>query len=294
MAAFGKPRDVTGKMGTFQSTLVPMDLLGLITSPTGIPIAVSGTSQRTFTVNASVSNPVLYWDGRDFVSLRESKSHDMGTGSTNSVLATTGALATSQTPGAVGMKYYYLGMDTTGALTLAPSTVAPSYVEGPFPGTILGHPGTTRDRVWRYMGFSFMSATTPVFDYFVKSGKYYGFSNHAYAGVDTQPGLITMAVVPAIAGIKISGYCTGAATGQAVELGMATHNVTTNGVVGAWKGQTMGATAPAGTTAVSPNPYPSFTDLPIAISGTSAGLVAHIEATATTVNIHVTSISDVV
>lgn len=289
--AFGNPRDITGKAGTFQSTLVPLDLLGhMLTRP--IPISVSGSSNVTFTVNASVSNPVYIWDGNDFIALKETLSHTMANAATNAgIVAATGVYSAALTPGAVGVKYYYLGLDTAGALTLAYSDGAPSYVEGPFPGTVLGHPGTARDRMWRYVGFSFMSATTPAFDNFTKVGNCYAFSNHAYAGVDTQPGAVTLSVVPAINGIRIGGYVTGAATGQAVELGLATSATLTNAVIGSWKAQPMGATAPAGTTAVSPVPFASFDHLQV----TSAGdIVAHIEATATTVNIVVTKVYDVV
>ena len=283
--AFGNPRTIQGKAGAFESTLVPLDLLGhVLTRP--IPITVSGTSNRTFTVNASVFNPVFYWDGQDFVSLKETIAHSFSTGSTNTALATTGAKATSQTPGATGVRYYYLGLDSTGALALEPSTNAPSYVEGPFPGTVLGHPGVTRDRVWRYVGFSFMSATTPTFNYFVKVGNCYAFSNHAYAGVDTQPGTVTLSVVPAIPGIQVGGFCTGAATGQVVELGLATDATLTNAVVGSIR------LKPAGASAAAVNePYASFDHLETTATG---DIVAQIEATATTVNIIVNRIHDVV
>lgn len=283
--AFGHPRIIEGKGGAFPSTLVPIDLLGLITSPVGIPITVSGTSNRTFTVNASVSNPVWFWDGQDFVSLKETLGHDMGTGSTNTVIATTGALSSSQTPGSTGVKYYYLGMDTDGALGVHPSTVKPSYVEGAFPGTILGHPGVARDRVWRYVGFSFMSATTPVFNYFLKNGKVYNFSNHAYAGVDTQPGLVTLSVVPQHSGVRIGGFVTGQATGNIVELGVATDPTLTNAAIGIWKGMVAGLSA-----AAIPG-FMGFDGIPIAASG---NIVAHIDGTATNVNIHITKVYDVV
>lgn len=281
--AFGHPKDVTGKAGTFKSTLVPLELLGhVLTRP--ISITNSGTSNRTFTVAASVSDPVYIWDGRDFIPLKENLSYTWSTAA-NDILATSGALASAQVPGAVGIRYFYAGLDSTGTLGLYPSTVQPSHVEGPFPGTVLGHPGVARTRIWRYVGFQFMSATTPVFDYFVKRGYTYHVSNHAYAGVDTQPGAVTLSVVPGHNGVRIGGFVTGAVS-QAVELGVATDATLTNAVVGAWKAMVGGVSA-----AAIGQPYGPFENLEV----TSAGdIVAHIDPTATTVNIIVTRIHDVV
>lgn len=290
--AFGHPKDITGKAGTFKATLVPLELLGhLLSNP--IPCSTSGTSNRVFTVAASVSDPVFVWDGNDFISLKENLSYTWSTAA-NDIIATTGALASAAVPGAVEVRYYYAGLDSTGAIGLWPSTVAPSYIEGPFPGTILGHPGVARTRVWRYMGWNYMSATTPAFDYFAKRGYTYHISNHAYAGVDTQPGAVTLSVVPAHAGVKIGGFCTGGATGNAIELGYATDPTLTNAVVGIWKGAAGPLTytgASVGATVEQSVPYAAFDGLEVNSAG---NIIAHIAATATTVNIIVTRVRDVV
>ena len=290
--AFGHPKDITGKAGTFKATLVPLELLGhLLSHP--IPVSTSGTSNRVFTVAASVSNPVVIWDGKDYVSLKENLSYTWSTAA-NDILATTGALASAQAPGAVGVRYYYVGLDSLGAIGLWPSVNEPSYVEGPFPGTILGHPGVARTRAWRYVGWNMMNATTPVFTYFTKRGYTYHISNHAYAGVDTQPGAVTLTVVPAHAGVRIGGFCTGQATGQAVELGYATDPTLTNAVVGIWKSQVGPLTytgTSVGATVEQSTPYGAFADLEVDSNG---NIIAHIAATATNVNIIVTRVRDVV
>lgn len=281
---FGAFRDIQGKAGTFPATLVPKDLIGAaVYKP--IPITVSGTASATFTVNASVSNPVFIWDGHDYISLKETISHTMVNSATNVAISTAGILQNgTATPGSAGVKYYYLGLDSTGALTLAYSDSIPSFVEGPFASTYLGHPGTTRDRAWRYVGFSSMNASTAAFDNFTKIGYTYHFSNHAYPGVATAVGIISMAVIPDHSGVRVGGYVTGQATGNTVSLAPALDSAAAV-LVGKLTMFVAGASAAAMPT------HQSFNYLATKSGG---DLYAEIDATATNVNIHITEVHDVV
>ena len=283
--SFGRPYNITGKSGEWPASLVPLALLKHIKLP-AIPIKISGTSAVTFTVNAGVANPVPMWNGPDFLELRENLSHTMGNSATNSIIATTGVLATGQTPGSTGVKYYYIGQDTDGAISLHPSTVKPSHVEGRKGTGYLGHPGITRDRHWRYVGFSFMSATTPVFSPFTKIGYQYNFSNHVYAGADTQNAYVSMAVVPAHNGVRVGGWVTGPVTALKLELGGATHFTVTNSVVGAHIFRVDGISV-----AATGEEKPNFTDINVDSNG---NMLVNMSSDWALINIAINRIVDVV
>lgn len=282
--AFGRPRPIAGKSGVFDATLVPMAFLAAVRTVPH-PITNSGASNITFTLAASVTAPVYLWDGNDYIELRENLSYTWSTGSTNAAIATTGATSSANTPGAVGVRYYYVGSASDGTIQVLPSTAKPSAVEGPMGLKVLGHPGPSRTRAWTYIGWNYMNATTPAFDYFLKKGYIYHVSNHAYAGVDTQPGEISMAAVPKHDGVRLGGFVTGGATSQAVELGAATDPTATNALVGVWKTFVAGVSAAADGVG-----YAGFHDVPVSTNG----MFAHIAATATTVNVNITRIEDVV
>ena len=282
--AFGNPRIIAGKSGEYPSTMVPLELLAhLRTHP--IPCSNSGASNITFTINASVSDPVFIWNGNDFIPLKTTVSHTWANSATNALIATTGATSSANTPGSTGVKYYYVGAASDGTIQCVASAAKPSYVEGAYSAGVLGHPGTARTRMWTYVGWNYMSATTPAFDYFTKKGYIYNMSNHAYAGVDTQPGEISMAAVPKHNGVRLGGIVTGGATAQGVELGAATDPTATNALVGIWKTSVGGASAAADSV-----PYAGFHDIPVSTNG----VFAHIGATATTVNVIITKVTDVV
>lgn len=282
--AFGHPRPIQGKSGVFDATLVPMAFLAAVrTGPH--PISTSGTSNRVFTLGASTTAPVYIWDGNDYIELKENQSYTWSTGSTNSAIATTGATSAANTPGAVGVRYYYVGGATDGTIQVLPSIAKPSAVEGPMGHKVLGHPGPSRTRAWTYVGWNYMSATSPAFDYFVKKGYIYHISNHAYAGVDTQPGEISAAAVPKHDGVRLGGFVTGGATSQAVELGAATDATATNALVGVWKTLVAGSSA-----AAEGQTFATFHDIPVSTNG----IFAHVAATATTVNVNITRVEDVV
>ena len=282
--AFGRPRPIAGKASVADATLVPMAFLAHVRT-SALPISTSGTSNRVFTLVASVTNPVYIWDGNDYIELKENLSHTWSTGSTNPAIATTGATSSANTPGAIGVRYYYVGMATDGTTQLLPSTAKPSAVEGPMGLKVLGHPGLSRTRAWTYVGWNYMSATSPAFGYFLKKGYIYHVSNYAYAGVDTQPGEISAAAVPKHDGVRLGGFVTGGATSQAVELGAATDPTATNALVGVWKTFVAGVSAAADGVG-----FAGFHDIPVSTNG----IFAHIAATATTVNVNITRIEDVV
>ena len=282
--AFGRPRPIAGKSGVFDATLVPMAFLAAVrTGPH--PITTSGTSNRTFTLAASVTAPVYIWDGNDYIELKENLSYTWSTASTNSSIATTGATSAANTPGAIGVRYYYVGSASDGTIQLLPSISKPSAVEGPMGLKVLGHPGPSRTRAWTYVGWQYMSATAPTLSYFVKKGYVYHVSNYALAGVDTQPGELSAAAVPKHDGVRLGGFVDGGATSVAVELGAATDATATNALVGVWKTFVAGVSAAADGVA-----YAGFDDIPVSTNG----IFAHIAATATVVNVNITRITDVV
>lgn len=283
--AFGHIRTISGKAGSFDATLVPLGILNALRTH-AIPITLSGSSNVTFTISASTTKPVYIWSGRDIIALRSNLSYTFTNDSTNVIVATTGAKSTAQTPGAVGVRYFYAGIDSAGAIEMFPSTNAPSFVEGPFPAGELGHPGVARDRVWNYVGWAYLNATTPAFDAAQKIGYVYNMSDHAYAGVDTQPGYITMAALPAHAGVEAGGFVTGVVTMQAVALGGATDATLTNAVIGAWQTYVGGTSVAAAGVA-----HAAFDGIPLNSSG---NMLAHIASVATTVNVRVTKVRDIV
>jgi hypothetical protein len=282
--AFGRPRPIDGKAVTADATLVPMAFLAHVRT-NALPINTSGTSNRVFTLAASVTNPVYIWDGNDYIELKENLSHTWSTGSTNPAIATTGATSSANTPGAIGVRYYYVGMATDGTTQVLPSTAKPSAVEGPMGLKVLGHPGPSRTRAWTYVGWNYMSATSPAFGYFLKKGYTYHVSHYAYAGVDTEAGEISAASVPKHDGVRLGGYVTGGATSLAVELGAATDPTNAGVLLGVWKTLTGGVSAAADGVG-----YAGFDGIPVSPNG----IFARIAATATNVNVNITRITDVV
>ena len=282
--AFGRTRPITGKSVTTQASLVPVNFLNHVRT-LALPITTSGASNIVFTINAGVANPVYIWNGNDYIELRSALSYTWSTGATNAAIATTGATSSANTPGAVGVRYYYVGTTSDGTTQILPSTAKPVAAEGPFGTYVLGHPGTVRTRHWTYAGWNYMSATTPAFGYFLKKGYVYNISNYAYPGVDTQPGEISAAAVPKHDGVTLGGFVTGGTTSQAVELGAATDATATNALIGVWKTLVSGTSAGAeGQT------FATFDNIPVSTNG----VFAHIAATATTVNVNISRVKDVV
>ena len=181
---FGRPVDITGGAGTFRSTRIPHEVLDNLARQQAIPITISGSNQVTFAVSASKTNPVWLWTGNDFFVLKESKSYTFVGGATNTLLASDGSSGSTNSVASTAPYYFYMGIDDAGTLHLTPSLSAPSYVEGPLEGPVLGHPGTSRAMFWQYVGVSIATtaSTAPVFLAMTKHGFKY---SHAAQAVQT-------------------------------------------------------------------------------------------------------------
>lgn len=152
---------------------VPLSFMQGAKMKAPIPITIGGTSNRTFTVLASATNPVPLWNGNDYWYQRENLAFSFTTGST-ARLDSNGAAAT-ESAAAVGLYYFYVGL-VSGVVTILPSTVPPSFVEGPFQNGHFSHPGTTRAAFWNYVGFIVCDAVTPTFVAMTKIGFTYGLT----------------------------------------------------------------------------------------------------------------------
>ena|SRR3990167_3487852 len=210
--AFGTTKQVTGKGGTFETSGVPLELLNELKRNTAIPITIGGTLNITFTVAASKTAPVPIWNGRDFIWLKENLAYTF-LGTSNTILhATTGAVTTMTGVSSAAPWYMYVGYDSTGALLLYPSAAEPKYIEGPYQGAILGHPGTARTQFWNYVGYTVCvtASTAPAFIAMTKLGFDYRMSGTAPAGAIVQlPTTFAMIDYSAFLpkhGVQASGY----------------------------------------------------------------------------------------
>ena len=215
---FGFIRNIAGAAGIQRSSAVPVEMLSDYKSNSPIPVTISGASQVTFTLAASKTKPVRIWNGDDYISIRENKTFTWVAGSNVVLHATTGAV-TTETAAAVGVYYMYVGIDSTGALLMYPSTGAPSFVEGPYEGPTLGHPGTARTQFWSYVGFSICDATTPTFIAMSKSGHWYELAKQSVA-TSTSWALLDYSAVLPKHGVEVGGYLeTSASDNDTTEVG---------------------------------------------------------------------------
>lgn len=169
---YGQFRHIEGLGGTTtEATVVPVELLQNLKKNYAYPVTIGGTSNRTFTLDASTTAPVHLWIGKNYVQLRKSKAYSWVVGS-NTIIASTGALST-QTNGALGIWYMYAGIEADGDVTLYPSQSEPKFIEGEFEAGYLGHPGTARANSFLYVGFMLCDATTPTFVTMTKVGYQY-------------------------------------------------------------------------------------------------------------------------
>ncbi len=163
----GHPPLRSGKQWHGRATNVPIEVMqSLKLRP--LPITISGSSQRTFTLNASKTAPAVIWNGDDVISLNTTVAYSWVVG-TNNTLSSAG-VETDLTNGTVGVWYMYLDED---GQNIVPSATAPSYVETSFNTGVLGHPGTSRAQNWTYIGFMVADATTPTFLQMYKRGYTY-------------------------------------------------------------------------------------------------------------------------
>lgn len=152
-----------------------------------LPITIGGASNVTFTLNASVTNPVHLWNGDGYISLRRTVAFTW-TNTANAILDSTGAVA-NDVDSVLGIWYMYL--DAAGD-TIFPSQTGPGFVEGVKQAGLLGHPGTASADFYRYVGFmECTTAATPAFKTMIKVGYWYKFAEvskvvitDAWTGID--------------------------------------------------------------------------------------------------------------
>ena len=131
-----------------------------------LPITISGSNNVTFTLNCSTTNPRWLFNGRNFTKIDRTIVYTWGAVS-NSILDSTGA-QTTDVDSVLGVWYAYLDADMN---AIWMSQTAPSYVEAPYCAGLLGHPGTSRNQFYRYIGIMVCTtAATPAFLTMTKIG----------------------------------------------------------------------------------------------------------------------------
>ncbi len=187
-----------------RTTEVPVELLQRMRIFPAIPVTIGGSNEGTWTLNASVTNPVWFWNGDEPTALRNTVVYTWNNTS-NPILDSAGATATD-VDSVLGVWYMYLKAD---GKTLIPSQTAPSYVEFNDNDTnagALGHPGTSRTEFYRYVGYHVCTtAATPAFLAMKKYGYTYHFANFSVATDTTWTALDFSTRVPAIPGILVAG-----------------------------------------------------------------------------------------
>ena len=152
-------------------TDAPVDFLSNLPQQ-ALPITISGTNNVTFTLNCSTTNPRWLFNGRNFTKIDRAIVYTWGAVS-NSILDSTGA-QTTDVDSVLGVWYAYLDADMN---AIWMSQTAPSYVEAPYCAGLLGHPGTSRNQFYRYIGIMVCTtAATPAFKAMIKVGFWYKFA----------------------------------------------------------------------------------------------------------------------
>jgi len=186
------------------STDIPNTMIQRLIMPP-IPVTVGGSNQKVFTLNASVTDPVLIWIGDEPDWLTRTVVYTWNATS-NAILNSSGVEATD-VDSVLGVWYMYLYCDAAGSETLIPSQTAPSYVETGFNAGLYGHPGTDRVRFYRYVGCHVCTtAATPAFLATKKYGHTYHFASISVASDATWTAADYTTRVPAIKGIKVAGF----------------------------------------------------------------------------------------
>ena len=199
-----------GFWGSLWATFVPLELVQSMASKVPIKSAVSGTSNRVFTVQGA-TYPFTLWVNNFPLRISVDLPYEWEVGA-NEILSSTGAIA-SQTNGLTGIWYMYVGINSAGTIKIYPSQTAPKY-NGLAKGGQLTHPGTALVHEVTYVGFVICDATTPTFKEVTKRG----FTTHmAVSSVATAATLGELAftgakALPSHEGVTVSGYMeTGAA-----------------------------------------------------------------------------------
>jgi len=194
MSRFGG-RQSSDVLGAGKVIEIPENLSQDLRRAEAIPVTVSGANNRIFTLAATRSNPVFFPIGPYYFVQRAGLTYTWTTG-TNSVIAADGSIS-SETGATVGVYYFYVGVEDDGTVSLLPSTAAPAYsAEGAFPGGTFGHPGSTKDRYWQYVGYHVCLAATPDFMPVEKNGFHYSFVAQSVATTTTWAPLDFSLVLP--------------------------------------------------------------------------------------------------
>lgn len=209
-AAFGNAKTISGKAGSFKASLLPLDLLQELKPRAPIPVTLSGTLNRAFTVLASRTKPVSLVIGNDYVTLTSNLAYTWSITTANSILNSAGAITTLDGDGtALVPYYYYVGMDSSGTVTIKPSASAPSYVEGPYGSGTYAHPGTARTQPWVYVGFGINEAATAVaFSGVTKVGYVYSLDTAVAVNAPeaTAAALLDFSATLPKHGVEVMGY----------------------------------------------------------------------------------------
>ena len=277
------PKSINGSLGSYRATLVPTKLLGNLKVNRPLPFgSTTGTGFVINTLAASRTEPVDLLIGDEYTRLTESVTYTW-LATTNKILDTDGDLAT-QTGGTAGIWYYYAIIES-GAVTIRPSTVAPSYVEGVNEGRIYSHPGTTRDCGDNvYIGWGdCTTATTPLMVEMVKEDYTYYRPSVLVATAGTTFALLDFSASCPLHGVSVSGTIETSAEGT-VNVGGRLGSTTTNVILGGLQAHVDNAT----TTHVSVLFIP-FGPTPLNTAGKI--YANHVGAAG---NIHISQVHDVV
>ena len=219
--SFGQIRKINDGNNTYDASAIPLEMLRNMASRKALPITVGGTSNRTFTLNASVTDPANLWIGDDFLHMTATLAYSWVVGTNVILHATTGA-ETTLTNGTAGIWYMYAGYNAAGTLVVYPSAAVPSAVQAPNGNGFLTHPGTAKTSTWLYVGFMLCDATTPTFVAMTKRGFTYETTDITLA---TTASLAVLAftgakALPAHDGVTVGGHLeTGSAGTVVVQTG---------------------------------------------------------------------------
>lgn len=220
-AGYGHFKHISGRLGSFPATEVPLDLLKqVVQSP--LPCTIGGSNNVTFTITATEARPAPLWIGDDYKTLRTSLAYTWNATSNNILDAN--AAAATDTDSVLGIWYMYAGVSlshdadsatTPQTLVLRPSQTAPSGA-GRY-GGLLHHPGTSADRPWRYVGFmECTTAATPAFRAAVKTGWWWKITVRDLVIITdawTAPTAATLSI-PRLPGVEVGGMLETGADGQ--------------------------------------------------------------------------------
>ena len=214
---FGTLLNLIAKNTTWagKASALPLELIQQLKMVNPIPITVGGSNNGTWTLNASVSNPVILWNGDEPIILKSTVVYTWNATS-NAILDSDGA-ADTDVDSVLGIWYMYINQAGD---TLVPSQTAPVYAEAPNNAGVLGHPGTSRTQFYRYVGVHVCTtAATPAFLATKKVGFTYHFASTSEATSATWGALDFTDRVPAIEGIKVAGQLETGTEGTAMVSG---------------------------------------------------------------------------